>query len=403
MEALRREGVDARMLVAEKLSESPYIACAASAWRLKIPFLSERLKIFLANGLDRSTLFKIDTASDGVNLSRHPWVAEADVICLNWINQGMLSFEDIRSLIATGKPLVWTMHDMWSMTGICHHAGECSRFREECGECPLMGKRAGVNDLSRKIWRRKDSLFRGEGRPIQFVAVSRWLAERAAESSLLRNMPVEVIPNAFHIKRDDVEEMLSTRPKYPRDKIQIVFGASRLDDTVKGFPILIEATKALRSQWPEHAARLELVMFGGIKNPSLLNDIAINHRYLGVVHGEDKIRQVYRDADIVVSTSFYETLPGTLVEGQANGCIPVSFTRGGQRDIVSHLHTGYLADWSDDIREAGERIAEGIIWASAQGEEIRRDMAESVMQRFSAKVIADEYIGLFDRLMNDNG
>ena len=84
--------------------------------------------MFIANGFDRSTLFKIDTCSDGVPLWKHRLVQEADVICLGWVNQGMLSFEGICSLIDTGKPLVWTMHDMWNMTGICHHAGDCGRF-----------------------------------------------------------------------------------------------------------------------------------------------------------------------------------------------------------------------------------------------------------------------------------
>ena len=82
MNALRAAGVDARMLVAEKLTDSPYVELAAEAWRLKWSFLIDRLKIFLANGLNRKTLFKIDTGSDGVLLHEHPLVTEADVVCL---------------------------------------------------------------------------------------------------------------------------------------------------------------------------------------------------------------------------------------------------------------------------------------------------------------------------------
>ena len=46
MEALREEGVDARMLVVEKLTDSPYVEVAASKRDIKRPFLAERLKIF---------------------------------------------------------------------------------------------------------------------------------------------------------------------------------------------------------------------------------------------------------------------------------------------------------------------------------------------------------------------
>ena len=80
MNALRTAGVDARMLVAEKLTDSPFVEGAGKPWQLKCSFLAERLKIFLANGLNRKTLFKIDTGSDGVPLHKHPAVMEADVM-----------------------------------------------------------------------------------------------------------------------------------------------------------------------------------------------------------------------------------------------------------------------------------------------------------------------------------
>ena len=71
MEALRRAGADARMVVAEKLTDSPFVSVAAPEWQIKIPFFSERLKIFIENRFNRSTLFKIDTASDGLDLMKN--------------------------------------------------------------------------------------------------------------------------------------------------------------------------------------------------------------------------------------------------------------------------------------------------------------------------------------------
>lgn len=396
MEALRSRGIDARMLVAEKLTDSPFIAEVASPLRLKAAFLAERLGIFAANGFDRSTLFKIDTASVGVGLTNHPWIKEADVICLNWINQGLLSLRGIRQLSRFGKPIVWTMHDMWCMTGVCHHAGSCVRFERQCGHCPLLGKFAGSRDISRSVWSDKSKLYDTAG--IHFVAVSRWLAEKGRASSLLANQDLSVIHNAFDLRQEDIEEAALRRKQTRRDVTRIVFGAARLDDTVKGFPILIEATRALRQMSPDMASGMELVTFGNIRNPSLFSQLQIPHRHIGVVRGEDNIRKIYSDADIVVSTSLFETLPGTLVEGQAYGCIPVSLNRGGQGDIIDHLSSGYLAEWSDDTAIAGENIARGILWAATQDDSIRKVMAESVLSRFAASGIADAYIALFSRI-----
>lgn len=396
LNALRHAGINASMLVTEKKTDSPYVELAAAPLRSKVSFLTERLKIFMTKGVTRANLFKIDTASDGLPLHRHPLVRNADVICLNWVNQGMLSLSGLKKLLQTGKPIVWTMHDMWCFTGICHHAGECRRFEESCGNCPMLLKGASVHDISYKTLRTKQQAYDSGKRPIHFVAVSNWLANLAHKSHLLGKQPLSVIPNAFPAAA--FEPGISHIPGQP---FRILFGAARLDDPIKGFPILAEATRILSEKYPEEAAGMELVTFGNIRNPELLKDIRISHRHLGRIDGEEAIRELYRGANAVVSTSLYETLPGTLVEGQAYGCIPVAFNRGGQSDIIDHLSTGYLADWSDHIDKAAHHIAEGIIWAMSQNKEmIGKRMYESAKARFDERVIAGRYISLFERLIS---
>lgn len=396
MEALRGIGVDARMLVVEKLTDSPYVELAASPRAVRKSFLAERLKIFIANGLNRSTLFKIDTASDGLPLWEHPFVKAADVVLLNWVNQGMLSLQGVEKILRLGKPVVWTMHDMWCMTGVCHHAGECVRYLEKCGDCPLLGKMGGENDISHKTWRRKHHLGNLTEK-IKYVAVSNWLADKAKKSSLLKAQSVTVIPNAFHIPDD-------LKPKGDLKKsLTILFGAARLDDPIKNLPALVEMTRVLKNDYPELASRLELVTFGNVKNPVALEGIAIPHRHLGMVNGDEAVRQVYESADILVSSSSYETLPGTLVEAQAYGCIPVSFNQGGQSDIVDHLHTGYIAKYSPDTAEAAHRLAEGIAWAvnvlddPTNRVEVLHKMRESVKARFSPETVAKAYLRLLTK------
>lgn len=398
MIALRNLGVDARMLVAEKRSNSPFVVKAAGNLALKIPFLAERLKIFVANGFNRADLFKVDSASDGLPLWKHPLVSEADIICLNWVNQGFLSINGLKRIAKLGKPIVWTMHDMWNFTGICHHAGPCCRWHDRCGDCPFLGKKKAPGDLSEKVWKQKQEAYDFAARVlpsrrINFVAVSNWLAGLARNSSLLRNADISVIPNAFPLPSEPVEHLT-------HDKFRIIMGAARLDDPVKGLPILVEATKYIRNNHPELAANMELVTFGNIRNPEAFNEIAIAHNHIGPVSGEDNIRHIYASGDAVVSTSLYETLPGTLVEGLAYGCVPVAFIRGGQTDIVDHLDTGYIAQWNDDIRAAARNIAEGLLWAMEKtSPEHRARMLSAARLKFDAPAVAEAYISLFSRIL----
>lgn len=395
MQALRSAGADARMLVVEKLSDSPYVELAGSPATIRKSFIAERLKIFMANGLDRSTLFKIDTASDGLPLWKHPLVEEADAVLLNWVNQGMLSLSGVEKLLSLGKPVVWTMHDMWCMTGICHHAGTCGEYREECRKCTLLSKKSLRPDLAYATWRRKRSLY-SLPHKIKFVAVSRWLKERSSISSLLHRQEVTVIPNAFLLPVS-----LQVRTGNTKDDIiRIGFGAARLDDPIKGFPVLLEMTKVLKDRYPELAKRVEVVTFGNIKDATLLEGFAVPHRHLGMVKGEGEIKKVIENTDIIVSSSSYETLPGTLVEAQAYGAVPVSFDRGGQRDIIDHLSTGYLAEYADDRKIAATRLAEGVAWAAGKTDNpseivgIRKKMLDGVRQKFSPEAVAKSYLSL---------
>lgn len=398
MDALRRQDVDAQMVVCEKRTSSPYIHLAASPRRIKAAFLAERLKVFMANGLDRSTLFRIDPASDGLPLHKHPVVRRADVICLGWVNQGMLSLKGIRKLVELGKPVVWTMHDMWCFTGICHHAFDCDHYLRRCGDCPLLAGKASPADLSHKIYERKSALYSLRG--IDFVAVSNWLASCARRSSLLGPQPVHVIYNPFN------PVQLPSAPKRVYGKaseISLLFGAARLDDPIKGLDILRESMEWLSNNHPDFAARLSLTLFGSIKDASLLEGWPVKMRCLGRISGNEALAAVYADADILLAPSRFENLPGTLVEAQAYGAVPVAFLRGGQDDIIDDGSTGVLVNFDADSRaESAANFARGIMRAADMLADsgMAARMRESVARKFAAPVIAGQYVELFKKLLS---
>ncbi|MCI9608233.1 MAG: glycosyltransferase [Muribaculaceae bacterium] len=392
MQALRLQGVDARMIVYTKLSDSPQVEVVGSRFVRGVYFMWERLRIYAANGFSRDDLFKVSIANVGYPIHRHPWVKESDVVALNWINQGLASLDGIRKLGRSGKPIVWTMHDMWNCTGICHHAYECTRYRESCGKCPFLGSDK-PDDLSHKVWLRKKELYNSV--PIHFVAVSNWLADRCAASSLLRNRSVSVIPNAFPVETFATES--ATTPMLPGIDFRrdlILMGAARLDDPIKGIEYAISALNTIFDNNPEVSKRSMAVFFGNLNNPGLLDSLRFPHIWVGRINDPALLRSLYACAKVVLSTSLYETLPGTLIEGQASGCVPVSFGLGGQRDIVTHKKDGYIARYKDP-----EDIANGIVWALGAGID-RRQLHESVSERFAASSIAARYIRLFEDLIN---
>ena len=136
--------------------------------------------------------------------------------------------------------------------------------------------------------------------------------------------------------------------------------------------------------------------FGSIKDPSRLDRLRFSHKHLGHISDFRILRHLYATARVILSTSLYETLPGTVIEGQAAGAIPVTFDRGGQGDIIEHLKTGYIARYKDPIS-----VAEGIMWAVNNTDITREQLHENVRARFASDVIARRYIDLFDRILTE--
>lgn len=396
VEALRNIGTDATMLVAEKHTNLDYVHQVAGRVKTIIPFLCERMKIWLSNGLQRKNLFTVDAADFGQSLWRHPLVKSADVVCLEWFNQGLLSLNGIKKIARLQKPLVWVMHDQWPMTGICHLPGKCSRWLDECGCCPKLNS-AQPSDLSHRVFLKKRRLY--PQLPLTMVAVSNYLKKWAGTSPLLGSVACEVIPNPFHIP--ETQSTLET----PEWHYTIAMGAARLDEPGKGFSILIEALRKISLNYPDVADRLSLVTFGGIKDAEIFERIPIYHKHLGVLNSDEAINGVFADADIVVSPSHYESLPTTLIEGMAAGCVAVSFNKGGQSDIVDHLTTGYLLDYYDsyekDTESAGEAFAQGLMWAVDNCKEISRSqLRQVIIDKFSPSVVARRYLSLFERIVS---
>ena len=208
--SLIRNGIDTSMLVRDKSEgDDKYITVNSTWLRRKINkfrFYFERIIIFLFNKLNRADLFRVSIANTGTDISKMEEVRNADIIHLHWINQGFLSLSDIRKLSALGKPIVWTMHDMWPCTGICHHARDCNKYHKKCNSCFYLGNKSG-NDLSTKIFLNKAEIYKDAD--ITFVGCSKWLTGRAKESALLINKNVLDIPNTVDqsiFKRKDKYE-----------------------------------------------------------------------------------------------------------------------------------------------------------------------------------------------------
>lgn len=387
---LNKIGIESTMLVQNKRSDDKTVQGLYKGGPGRITVDSRKL-------LDKARLLHY---SERENTPFSPqWVAnkklfskvasiEPDIINIHWICDG---FVQIESLAKFKRPLVWTLRDMWPFTGGCHYDQECNRYTEACGACPQLGSNRKA-DLSRLILKRKMKAWQSVD--LTVVALSSWIGECAARSSVFKNNRIEVISNGLDT---DLYRPIDTTVarkilNLPVDKKLIVFGAVQATSAKrKGFHLLQAALSSLsESTWKD---KLELVIFGA-SEPSQDESFGFNAHYLGHLNDEMSLSLAYSAADVLVAPSIQENLPNTVLEALACGTPSIAFNIGGMPDLIVHQENGYLVK-PFDIRD----LAQGIVWTIENEERYQKlshNARHKIEREFTLKSQARKYFDLYE-------
>jgi glycosyltransferase involved in cell wall biosynthesis len=394
MHALRNAGQDVKMLVRDKQSDDPHVVSIQTSWlNRKINFIRfawERLIIFFSNRCSRMNLFQVSVANTGTDISKHPLIKEADMIHIHWINQGFLSLKTIRRIVETGKPVVWTLHDLWSATGICHYPGACEQYKTECLHCPKQAKHPFLN-LAKRTFKRKERIQLSK---VAFVGCSKWIASSVACSTLLHGASIVSIPNPIDIsvfKPVDRREA-RIRLNLPADKQLILFIAAKISDSRKGITCLTEACRKLHEK---KTMAVEIVLVGK-STEELTGRFPFAVRELGYVSDSETMVMAYSGADVFVIPSLEDNLPNTILDAMACGTPCVGFNVGGIPEMIDHKINGYIAKYKD-----ADDLAAGIEWVLENKESAGLPAAclKKVQENYTEPVVAEKYINLYRGLM----
>jgi glycosyltransferase involved in cell wall biosynthesis len=397
-QGVRSLGVDSRMLLKSGHSKDPNIITLddfipqnpfykALDWtRNKVKNRIQRIR--WNRYPDREKVFMSDLR--GTDLHGALRKLDYDVLHLHWINNRFVSLEDLPQ----GKPIVWTLHDSWPFCGICHYFFECEGYQKQCGDCPFLhsGKK---NDLSHRVWKKKAELYKNLD--LHIVSPSRWLADCAQKSGLLKNFPVTVIPNCLDVNafRPLNEKEISHKWRSFQEKRQtkplVLYGAmNAATDKIKGFENLLSALRILEQQG--HGDDFELIVFGATKS-ELSMDVNIPIHYVGYVYDSDELVSLYNLASVMVVPSLTENLSCAIMESLSCGTPVVAYNIGGNCDMIEHKVNGYLAKEKDDAD-----LAEGILWCLENNGDNRlgKRGREKVLRNYAFDVVCQQYKALYE-------
>lgn len=392
--ALVEARADAFMLVSQKLSNDPtVIELLPPVGGLKR--LARGGALLLERLLNVSGPQNLYSVADTC-LQRHLDAIRPDVIHLHnlhWHSRN-LSLSLIKRL-GRRAPLVWTFHDMWAITGHCIYSRDCTRWRLGCGGCPYVRAYLGqLIDTSMLQCRLKRRIYAES--TFTVVTPSKWLADCAEASPLLKDPRIVTIPNSV-----DLETF------YPRDKAiswaslgldaedrpVLLFISAQLDNPLKGYSYFEAALWKLAPQWQ----RKIVVVFVGQGEVSSALKESFSVVELGFVDDPGRMSEIFAAVDLYVIPSTYDNLPSVVLESSACGTPVVGFRTGGIPDMIRDGVTGLIADYLDvdDLTRCIECLLLDESKRRAMGQAARRLMETE----YSPTVHAQRCLALYRELL----
>jgi glycosyltransferase involved in cell wall biosynthesis len=381
--ALREEGVESKIFTNSKVTfnDKDVISVGASKFGYVKSMIKAQIDVNIASIYKNREKRLFSAGFLGYDFTKLKEYKEADIIHLHRINSGLVNIKDLSKI---NKPVVWTIRDMWPMTGGCHYS-ECEKYERRCGSCPQLRSNFEY-DLSRIVFNRKEKFY---PKNMKIVGISNWISEVAKRSFLFKDYDVRTIFNNVNtnefapINKRVAKEILGIKS----DKKVVLVGAQSLNDFYKGFDKFLEAIKYLKRKY--------LFLFFGNLDESILPDI--EYKSFGFLYDTLSLRLLYSASDVFVAPSILEAFGKTLVEAMSSKTPVVCFDATGPRDIVEHKVSGYKAK-----PFSPKDLANGIDWLLGLSESEYQKICEAANNRakkFDSKVIAKEYLKLYKELI----
>ena len=314
-----------------------------------------KLKFIATESIKRRILnpqYTLSLGWCGYDLHKQKELQEADVIYIHWTGFGFLSIIGLAKILELNKPTIVFMHDMWFITGGCHHSFECNLYKSYCSHCPKIGNKQFQFITSITFYLKQKYLNKYKN--LHIVTPSNWLADCVRQSALFKRNNIKVIPNLIGtnlfkpIDKKVAREILNL----PKDKQIILFGANGgKSDKYKGWDYLVSAISQIERD------DLIIVLFGGNISEDDQKQIKYPIYSFGYLHDEYSTMLLYNAADVFVMPSLAENFPNTILESLSCGTPVVGFNIGGIPDLIKHQKTGYLVKYKDNYD-----LAIGITW-----------------------------------------
>lgn len=385
--SLLEANIDSKILCEFKTTKSPQVRVFRRSFLAKI---IEKLFQQVTSRLGLNDVHRLSS----FNLKQHQAYIDADIVHFHGTH-GFINYLALPTLIRD-KPAVFTLQDMWAVTGHCGYSYSCDRWKIGCGHCPDLDIYPAVKrDGTRLEWWLKDLVYRHLN--LTLICPSQWIANLAKQSPLTNRFPIHHIPYGIDTKILQPLDTQQCRSELgiPLDKKVLLFAAVNLSDKRKGGDLLVEALQNLPQSLKTETV---LLVFGQeTETKTIAETVGLPVFHLGYLNDDRSKAVAYSAADVFLFPTRADVFGLVSIESQACGTPVVSFKVGGVPDHVHPAITGYLAE-----PENAQDFRYGITQLLEHDEASRHQMSQqcraTTVEEYNSKLWTQRHIAMYHQL-----
>lgn len=247
-----------------------------------------------------------------------------DLIHIHNLHGTFFNISFLSNYIAEFKvPVVYTLHDAWTITGRCAYFFSCEKWKVGCGKCPNKSfYPRSLIDRSEHFFKLKHSFIESISPCTVFVSPSDWLLGVFAESYptanavVIRNGIDRSVFRPTDVKDSEVFSFAEGR--------KIVGAAANAFNKTKGIDDLIYLSGKL------DPSKYVVCALGAEKT----HKISDNLLFIKKTNSKPKINVFYNTLDLFVSPSKQDNYPTTHLEALSAGTRVLTYKVGGADEMI---------------------------------------------------------------------
>lgn len=281
------------------------------------------------------------------------------------------------------KPLVWTLHDMWSVTPHSAHTDsiEMTNGLYKCSNHKLYPMMLWNND--RYLSWRKSHLYQQGS--FSIVAPCDWLNNKL-QKSCLNDKRINVIYNG--VDTDIFCPKLTNKTNRLKHKRILFLGAAAIHNPFKGFSDFLYVSDFFDK------SRFEFICVGATSDGQVGNV-----RLIQGTDDKNEIAEYIRGVDLLVLPSYHEVFPLVVLEALACGVPVVAYDVGGVSEVIKELPACALVPRGDKQKLIG--AINSSIEESAKIKDLKNILSGVVRKNFSLQSMVSNYQELYKKVITN--